>query len=165
MDELVHTAPLLSGLLQLVEATARMAIQYRSLLKEVGSWPAQLASSLSRVSDVLRMMAEMTRRSMSSSVQAIALKAGKACEESVRSAEDILIRTDPRSKRCALIAHLSVLVGGVVDQQEIRTVIEELRSLKGRFFFVLQVHQAQMTERLLLESRPLLSRTQNGSTA
>jgi len=132
-----------SNILQMVEIAAKLATTYRSL-RNNNRELLRLASTLSRVSEVLHMMFEISQTSMSGSIQDLSLRLTAEIQEEVRAAEELLHQLKPGPSTA--LAHLSKTIKFVIHRQEVENVTQALERLDGKFAFVLQIHQAKVTE-------------------
>ncbi len=138
----IDSLSLAASLIQAAEFAAKLATQYRSLSSGGRPELAQLASTLSRASDVLRMMFEISQSSMSGRTQDLALGLVKESEEAVIAADNILKTFHFRP---GSYTALSNMIKFQVNRDKVKNATQSLERLDGMFLFVLQIHQAEVT--------------------
>lgn len=136
---------LAATIVQMIDISAKLATQVRSL-SDKNSELVRLASTLSRVSDVLLMMYEISRVSMSGPIQDLALKLVGESEEAIVAAEHILVGFHTKPVSSTALARLFKKTKFWVNRQKVKNVTQALERLDGTFLFVLQIHQAKITD-------------------
>lgn len=140
-------AATLVGVISIVDSAARLATGYRSLSSENGEL-LQLASTLSRTSEILNMMIAIVQPQMSGPVGDFALKLSEESEAQVMAAGSLL----QSLRKSSFPRALNGLVKKVKFFWKRRQVIHVTRALERidrRFGLVLQLHEADMTQHLL----------------